>query len=255
MEKTNQDQYFKKGLSLYEQEDYLTAIEFFQADIDNSPHNETAYLYLSKCYKNIGKELDHRKTLHRLLSINPNNQDALKELSINFGGENMLYNKGASLNTPIYYGCVDGNKQPHKYGTFIRPDGTFYSGCMRHGTMYGEGIMKSSNGAVVISHFNDDVVENGLILLPGGTKIEGYLKNSLPCGRCTITLSNGIIIEGTFHGSELDSKEECTVIDNTGNALTGYFINKVFVPTNKDADRIDAELVASIIKCWPNIKF
>ena len=85
--------------------------------------------------------------------------------------------------------------------------------------------------------------------------VEGYLKNSLPCGRCTITLSNGIIIEGTFHGSELDPKEECTVIDNTGKTLTGHFINKVFVPTNKDADRIDAELVASIIKCWPNIQF
>ena len=37
MEKTNQDQYFKKGLSLYEQEDYLTAIEFFQAEIEIVP--------------------------------------------------------------------------------------------------------------------------------------------------------------------------------------------------------------------------
>lgn len=255
MEKTNQDQYFKKGLSLYEQEDYLTAIEFFQAEIDNSPRNETAYLYLSKCYKNIGKELDHRKTLHRLLSINPNNQDALKELSINFGGENMLYNKGASLNTPIYYGCVDENKQPHKYGTFIRPDGTFYSGCMRHGTMYGEGIMKCSNGAIVISHFNDDIVEKGLMLLPDGTKIEGYLKNSLPCGLCTMTLSNGIIIEGVFYGLELDSNEECTVTDNTGKILKGHLINNVFVPTNKGSDRIETELVASIIKCWSNMTF
>ncbi|MDY6327446.1 MAG: hypothetical protein SPL47_09065 [Bacteroidales bacterium] len=255
MEKMNQGQYFKTGLNLYNQGDYLTAIEFFQAEIDNFSHNETAYLYLSKCYKSIGKELEHRKTLFRLLSINPDNQEAMKELSVNFGSENMVFNKGASLNTPIYYGYIDDKKQPHKYGTFIRPDGTVYSGCILHGTMYGEGIMKSSNGAVVISHFNDDVVENGLILLPCGTKIEGYLKNSLPCGRCTITLSNGIIIEGTFHGSELDSKEECTVIDNTGKALTGHFINKVFVPTNKDADKIDAELVASIIKCWPNIQF
>lgn len=255
MEKMNQNHYFRTGINLYNQGDYLTAIEFFQAEIEDSPNNETAYLYLSKCYKSIGKELEHRKTLYKLLSINPNNQDAMNELPIIFGGENMMYNRGASLNTPIYYGCIDENNKPHKYGTFIRPDGTFHCGCLRHGELYGEGIMKSSNGAIVISHFNDNVVEKGLILLPDGTRIEGYLKNSLPCGVCSVTLSNGIKIEGTFYGSELDSTEECTVTDNSGKTLKGHMINNVFVTTNTGSDKIDAELVASIIKCWPKVKF
>lgn len=43
MEKTNQNQYIKTGLNLYDQGKYLTAIEFFQAEIDNFPYNEIIY--------------------------------------------------------------------------------------------------------------------------------------------------------------------------------------------------------------------
>lgn len=72
--------YFKTGLEYLSKGDFFFAIEYFQAEIEQNPLNEKAYIQLSKVFCSIGKTNEALKTLYSLLSIDPNNQNALKKI-------------------------------------------------------------------------------------------------------------------------------------------------------------------------------
>ena len=72
--------YFAIGVENFNKGQYKQAMEFFQAAIEQNPNLEHVYLKLAEVYLNINDENSAKKTLYRLLSINPENSQALSLL-------------------------------------------------------------------------------------------------------------------------------------------------------------------------------
>lgn len=71
--------YYAEGVVLFDAGQYSKAVEFFQAAIEENSRNEASYLKLADSYTKMGKEEQAKKTIIALLSVNPNNQEALQK--------------------------------------------------------------------------------------------------------------------------------------------------------------------------------
>ena len=72
--------YLEQGKTFLEKKEYSKAMEYFQAAIEENPHNERAYLLLGKTYCQANKAELAKKVFFTLLSIYPNHTDALAEI-------------------------------------------------------------------------------------------------------------------------------------------------------------------------------
>ncbi len=73
--------YYTEGEAQLNAGHYTQAMEYFQAAIAEHPERENAYLKLAEVYLKMGKSETAKKTLFTLLSINPNNSNALSKIS------------------------------------------------------------------------------------------------------------------------------------------------------------------------------
>lgn len=73
--------YYTEGETQFNDGRYTQAMEYFQAAIAEHPERENAYLKLAEVYLKMGKSETAKKTLFTLLSINPNNSNALSKIS------------------------------------------------------------------------------------------------------------------------------------------------------------------------------
>jgi tetratricopeptide (TPR) repeat protein len=66
----------EKGDSFFKQNDFTTAIEFFQAALQKECDNEKANVGISRAYKSKGDNYNAQKHVFKALSVDPNNQEA-----------------------------------------------------------------------------------------------------------------------------------------------------------------------------------
>ena len=71
------ENFFKKGLKLYEVEKYDEARFMFERSIVFNPKNSNSYLYLAKIYNYEENQKKEEKNLETTLLIEPNNEEAI----------------------------------------------------------------------------------------------------------------------------------------------------------------------------------
>lgn len=74
--------YYTTGNRLASQGDYEGGIKCFQKALELDPKQEAVYINLSNCYGLLGKYAENLEVLNRLLAINPNNPDGLKNIAV-----------------------------------------------------------------------------------------------------------------------------------------------------------------------------
>ena len=71
------ENFFNKGLKLYENERYEDAKFMFEKSIVFNPKNSSSYLYLAKIYNIKDDQEKEEKNLNSTLLIEPNNEEAI----------------------------------------------------------------------------------------------------------------------------------------------------------------------------------
>ena len=71
------DDFFKKGLELYENKKFDDARFMFERSIVFNPKDSNSYLYLAKIYNNEKDQKKEEKNLESTLLIEPNNEEAI----------------------------------------------------------------------------------------------------------------------------------------------------------------------------------
>ena len=71
------ENFFNKGLKLYENESYEDAKFMFEKSIVFNPKNSNSYLYLAKIYNIKDDQEKEEKNLNSTLLIEPNNEEAI----------------------------------------------------------------------------------------------------------------------------------------------------------------------------------
>ena len=71
------ENFFNKGLKLYENESYEDAKFMFEKSIVFNPKNSSSYLYLAKIYNIKDDQEKEEKNLNSTLLIEPNNEEAI----------------------------------------------------------------------------------------------------------------------------------------------------------------------------------
>ena len=71
------DDFFKKGLELYENKKFEDARFMFERSIVFNPKDSNSYLYLAKIYNNEKDQKKEEKNLESTLLIEPNNEEAI----------------------------------------------------------------------------------------------------------------------------------------------------------------------------------
>ena len=71
------ENFFNKGLKLYEVEKYDEALFMFERSIVFNPKNSNSYLYLAKIYNYKENQKKEKKNLETTLLIEPNNEEAI----------------------------------------------------------------------------------------------------------------------------------------------------------------------------------
>ena len=71
------ENFFNKGLKLYEVEKYDEARFMFERSIVFNPKNSNSYLYLAKIYNYKDNQKKEEKNLETTLLIEPNNEEAI----------------------------------------------------------------------------------------------------------------------------------------------------------------------------------
>ena len=79
---SKQSNFFKKGIDLYEKNQFEKSKIFFEKDIVFNPKNESSYLYLAKIFNNGKNEEQEEVNLKNVLLLNPQNDEALYMLTI-----------------------------------------------------------------------------------------------------------------------------------------------------------------------------
>lgn len=93
--------YFVSGVEKFNKGYFTQAMEFFQAAIEQNPYLEQAYLKFAEVYVSLNDERNAKKTLYRLLSINPDNSHAQKLLRPSPKGSNLCVDKVETVNSEI----------------------------------------------------------------------------------------------------------------------------------------------------------
>lgn len=97
-------EFFKKGLSLYNDKKFNEAKFKFEQDIVFNPKSEMSYLYLSKIFKKQKKRDLEELNLNTVILINPENEEAIYSLA-KLKLENSDYKKSRELNDTLKNFC------------------------------------------------------------------------------------------------------------------------------------------------------
>ena len=96
--------YFKEGISLYNDNKFEDAKFKFEQDIVFNPKNELSYLYLSKIFKNLDKKKLQEQNLNTVILLNPKNEEAIYNLAM-LKLESSDYKKSKELNEKLNLLC------------------------------------------------------------------------------------------------------------------------------------------------------
>jgi Tfp pilus assembly protein PilF len=105
--------YFKEGISLYNDNKFEDAKFKFEQDIVFNPKNELSYLYLSKIFNKQDKKNLEEQNLNTVMLLNPKNEEAiynLAKLKLNSSD----YSKSKELNNRLKTLCVNYCNQSEK---------------------------------------------------------------------------------------------------------------------------------------------
>ena len=97
----NSEDYFATGVDNFENGNFKRAMEFFQAAIEQNPNFEQGYLKLAEVYFSLNDERNAKKTLYRLLSINPENSHAHKLLKSSPKSSSLSIDKEETVNSEV----------------------------------------------------------------------------------------------------------------------------------------------------------
>ncbi len=75
------NQYFKEGVNLYNNNKFNQAKFKFEQDIVYNPKSEMSYLYLSKIFKNLENKALEEQNLKTVILLNPTNEEAIYNLA------------------------------------------------------------------------------------------------------------------------------------------------------------------------------
>ena len=98
------ENFFNKGLKLYENESYEDAKFMFEKSIVFNPKNSNSYLYLAKIYNIKDDQEKEEKNLDATLLIEPNNEEAILML-MKIGLEKSNYSKVKNLSKTFTQVC------------------------------------------------------------------------------------------------------------------------------------------------------
>ena len=107
------ENFFNKGLKLYENERYEDAKFMFEKSIVFNPKNSSSYLYLAKIYNIKDDQEKEEKNLNSTLLIEPNNEEAILML-MKMALEKSNYSKVKELSKTFKKVCkklCDKNKE------------------------------------------------------------------------------------------------------------------------------------------------
>ena len=107
------ENFFNKGLKLYEVEKYDEARFMFERSIVFNPKNSNSYLYLAKIYNYEENQKKEEKNLETTLLIDPTNEDAILMLMEN-GLEKSNYSKVKKLSERFSKVCKNLCKENEK---------------------------------------------------------------------------------------------------------------------------------------------
>ena len=79
---TAQQNYFEKGLKLFENEKFEESKLLFEKDLVFNPKNEQSYLYLAKIFNKYDNEEETEVNLNNVLLLNPQNDEAIYMLTL-----------------------------------------------------------------------------------------------------------------------------------------------------------------------------
>ncbi len=107
------ENFFQKGLKLFENEKYEDAKLMFERSIVFNPKDSNSYLYLAKIYNQQKDQNKQEKNLDATLLIDPNNEEAILML-MRIGLEKSNYSKIKDLSLTFSQVCkklCDENKK------------------------------------------------------------------------------------------------------------------------------------------------
>ena len=107
------ENFFQKGLKLFENEKYEDAKFMFERSIVFNPKDSNSYLYLAKIYNQQKDQNKEEKNLDATLLIDPNNEEAILML-MRIGLEKSNYSKIKDLSQTFSQVCkklCDENKK------------------------------------------------------------------------------------------------------------------------------------------------
>ena len=107
------ENFFQKGLKLFENEKYDDAKFMFERSIVFNPKDSNSYLYLAKIYNQQKDQNKEEKNLDTTLLIDPNNEEAILML-MRIGLEKSNYSKIKDLSQTFSQVCkklCDENKK------------------------------------------------------------------------------------------------------------------------------------------------
>ena len=100
------ENFFKKGLKLYEDKKYEDARFMFERSIVFNPKDSSSYLYLAKIYNIEEDQTREEKNLEATLLIEPNNEEAIL-MSMKIALEKSNYEKVKKLSKTFTKVCKD----------------------------------------------------------------------------------------------------------------------------------------------------
>ena len=97
-------QYFKDGVKLFNEKNFIRAKFKFEQDIVFNPKSELSYLYLSKIFKSLKKKDLEEQNLNTVILLNPKNEEAIYNLA-KLKLESSDYKKSKELNETLIKLC------------------------------------------------------------------------------------------------------------------------------------------------------
>ena len=119
-----EEDFFGKGLELYNEKNYQDARFMFERSIVFNPKNSKSYLYLAKIYNIEEDKKKEEKNLNATLLIEPNNEEAIL-MSMKIALEKSNYSKVKDLSNNFVEVCkklCDENKNILKSLKNIEPE-------------------------------------------------------------------------------------------------------------------------------------
>ena len=117
------DEFFKKGLELYNIKKYDDAKFMFEKSVVFNPKDSNSYLYLAKIYNHQDDQRKEEKNLDTALLIEPNNEEAILML-MQIGLKKSNYSKVKNLSKTFEKVCknlCEQNKEILKSLSNIEP--------------------------------------------------------------------------------------------------------------------------------------